>query len=88
MQGGSNGRVLDRVVELDGHFVAKVRERIAHNAIGSSTCAYDLRFSTSRHGTREEAYIAGEEELKGLLAHLGRPEYIVTSEQRSEEKNA
>ena len=46
-----------------------------------------LRFSTSRHGTRDEAYIAGEEELKGLLAHLGRPEYIVTSEQRSDEKN-
>ena len=76
------------VVEMDGQFVAKVRELIAHNAVGSSTWTYDLRFSTTRHGTRDEAYIAGEEELKGLLAHLGRPEYIVTSEQRSDEKNA
>ena len=88
MQGGSNGEFWIEVVKMDGQFVAKVRERIAHNAVGSSTCAYDLRFSTSRHGTRDEAYIAGEEELKGLLAHLGRPEYIVTSEQRSDEKNA
>ena len=75
------------VVEMDGQFVAKVRELIAHNAVGSSTWAYDLRFSTSRHGNREKVDLAGEEELKGLLAHLGRPEYIVTSEQRSDEKN-
>ena len=76
------------VVEMDGQFVAKVRERIAHNTVGSSTCAYDLRFSTSRHGSRDEVYIAGEEELKGLLVHPGRPEYIVTTEQRSDEQNA
>ena len=57
------------VVEIDSQFVANVRELIAHNAIGSSAWIYDLRFSTSRHGTREEAYIAGEEELKGLRGY-------------------
>ena len=74
------------VVEKGGQFVAKVRELIAHNAVGSSTWVYDLRFSTSRHGTREKAYIAGEEEPGGLLARLGWPEYIVTSEQWPDEK--
>ena len=31
------------VVEMDGQFVAKVRELIAHNAVGSSTWVYDLK---------------------------------------------
>jgi hypothetical protein len=75
------------VVEIDSQFVAIVRELIAHNAIGSSTWIYDLRVSTARYGTREEAYAAGEKELKGFLAQLGRQDYIVTSEQRVDEKS-
>ena len=31
------------VVEMDGQFVAKGRELIAHNAVGSSTWVYDLK---------------------------------------------
>jgi hypothetical protein len=75
------------VVEMDGQFVAKVRELIAHNNIGGSSWIYDLRFSTSRYETSEAAFNAGETELRGLLSQLGRPECVITAEQRSGEEN-
>ena len=82
MQESGKAEFWIEVTEVDEQFVANVRELVVHNQVGSPSWVYDLRFTTSRHTTREGAYAAGEQELKGFLGQFRKQDYVITAESR------